>query len=49
MQQESSVIGLRESFQYGTKTRIEDSAFAKLVTICQRAIDETKNIVYENE
>ncbi|MFH1134314.1 MAG: HEPN domain-containing protein [Nanoarchaeota archaeon] len=45
-QQESKAISLRETYQYGTATSIEDNKLAGLKQLCRQAIEETKKIVY---
>ena len=40
-------IELREDFQYGTETKIEDKTLSELKGLCQKAIEETKKIVYK--
>ena len=42
-------IELREDFQYGTKTKIEDKTLSELKVLCQKAIEETKKIIYKEE
>ena len=44
---QSSVIELRENFQYGTETGIEDKYLSKLKELCKKAIEETKKIIYK--
>lgn len=43
---ERSAIELRENFQYGTKTTIDNKQLSKLKELCKKAIEETKKIVY---
>jgi uncharacterized protein (UPF0332 family) len=43
---ESSAIGLRESMQYGAETSIEDKTITDLKRLCQKAIEQTKKIIY---
>ena len=40
-------IELREDFQYGTRTKIEDKTLTELKRLCQKAIEETKKIIYQ--
>lgn len=44
---ETNVISLRENFQYGTATSIEDKKLEELKDVCRKAIDETKKIIYK--
>jgi hypothetical protein len=44
---ETNIISLRENFQYGTTTSIEDNKLEELKNLCRQAIDETKKIIYE--
>ena len=44
---ETNVISLRENFQYGTATSIEDKKLEELKNLCRKAIDETKKIIYK--
>lgn len=39
-------IKLREDFQYGTETKIEDKTLFELKELCKKAIEETKTIIY---
>lgn len=41
-----TAIALRENFQYGTETIIEDKALNELKELCKKAISETKKIIY---
>lgn len=41
-----NVIELRENFQYGTETSIEDETLSKLKGLCKKALEEAKNIIY---
>tara|TARA_Y100000294_G_C8565231_1_gene340561 strand:+ start:1336 stop:1794 length:459 start_codon:yes stop_codon:yes gene_type:complete len=43
---EKSAIVLRENFQYGTETKIEDKTLSELKGLSQKAIEETKKIIY---
>ena len=43
---QDNVIELRENFQYGTETKIEDKRLSELKQLCQKAIEETKKIIY---
>lgn len=45
---QSSVIELRENFQYGTETSIKDKYLDELKELCKKAIEETKKIIYES-
>lgn len=45
---EKSVIELRENFQYGTETEIDDEELSKLRDLCKQAIEETKAIIFDN-
>jgi uncharacterized protein (UPF0332 family) len=44
--QETSAIDLRENFQYGTATEVDDKQLSKLKDLCKKAIDATKKILY---
>src|SRR3989338_1151233 len=44
---EKSAIELRENFQYGTETKIDDKHLTELKHLCQKAIEETKKIIYD--
>jgi uncharacterized protein (UPF0332 family) len=44
---ETNIISLRENFQYGTATSIEDKKLEELKNLCRKAIDETKRIIYK--
>ncbi|MCK5282430.1 MAG: hypothetical protein KAK00_03395 [Nanoarchaeota archaeon] len=44
--QEISVVELRENFQYGSGTEVEDKYIYDLKEICKKAIAETKKIIY---
>ena len=44
----SNTIELRENLQYGTDTEIDDNRLSELKQLCQKAIEETKKIIYEN-
>jgi uncharacterized protein (UPF0332 family) len=44
--QQKSAIYLREDFQYGTETEVDDKQLSKLKDICKKAVDETKKIIY---
>jgi uncharacterized protein (UPF0332 family) len=46
--EQKRAIELRENFQYGTETKIEDKTLSELKGLCQKAIEETKRIIYEN-
>lgn len=41
-----STMELREDFQYGTETEVEDKYLSELKILCQKAIEETKKIIY---
>jgi uncharacterized protein (UPF0332 family) len=41
-----SAIDLRESFQYGVSTKIDDDNLAGLKDLCRTAIEDAKRIVY---
>lgn len=43
---EKTVIELRENFQYGTGTVVEDKYIKNLKELCKKAIREAKDIVY---
>lgn len=43
---ESNVINMRENFQYGTETSIQDKKLEKLKDLCKRAIEQTKKEIY---
>ena len=45
---QSNTIELRENFQYGTETSIEDGRLTEFKEICKKAIDQAKNIVYSS-
>ena len=45
--EQKRAIELREDFQYGTETKIEDKTLSELKSLCQKAIEETKNIIYQ--
>ncbi|MFH0752709.1 MAG: hypothetical protein V1914_03895 [archaeon] len=44
--QESNIIQMRENFQYGTETSIEDQKLKTLKELCRRTIEQTKREVY---
>ena len=44
--QASSVISMREEYQYGTATSIDGTRLADLKDLCKKAIEETKGIIY---
>jgi len=46
--EQKRAIELREDFQYGTKTKIEDKTLSELKGLCQKAIEETKKIIYRD-
>lgn len=46
---ESNVINLRENFQYGTDTKVQDKKLEKLKELCRRAIEQAKKEVYGEE
>lgn len=41
-----NTISLRENFQYGTATSIEDHKLSELKELCRTAIEQTKEIIY---
>ena len=41
-----SAIRLRENFQYGTETEIDDELLLNLKDLCKMAIEQTKKIIY---
>ncbi|MBW2988833.1 hypothetical protein KY358_00785 [Candidatus Woesearchaeota archaeon] len=41
-----SAIALRENFQYGTETVVEDDSLKELKELCKTSIEETKKIIY---
>jgi len=43
---ESNVIELREIFQYGTETHIDDKRLEQLKLLCKEAIAQTKREIY---
>ena len=43
---ERSTIMLRENFQYGTNTKIDDKQLLALKELCKKAIEQAKKIVY---
>jgi hypothetical protein len=43
---ESNVINMRENFQYGTETSVQDRKLEKLKEVCRRAIYQTKKEIY---
>lgn len=43
---ESNVIELREDFQYGTATVVEQNRLSELKELCKLAIEESKKIIY---
>jgi uncharacterized protein (UPF0332 family) len=43
---ERNVIEMRENFQYGTQTSIENSKLNILKELCRKAIEETKESIY---
>lgn len=45
--QEMSVVELRESFQYGAETEVEDKYLFELKKICKKTIAESKEIIYK--
>lgn len=47
--EQKRAIELREDFQYGTETKIEDKTLSELKELCQKAIEETKKIIYNNK
>jgi len=44
---ETNIISLRENFQYGTATTIEDKELEELKNICIKALDQSKQIIYK--
>ena len=44
---ERSAIELRENFQYGILTKIDDNELSKLKDLCKIAIEEAKRIIYQ--
>jgi len=46
-QHERNVIELRENFQYGTETSIEDNKLSELKELCKLALHQTKKIIYD--
>ena len=45
--EQKKAIELREDFQYGTETKIEDKTLSELKGLCQKAVEETKKIIYQ--
>lgn len=43
---QTSIIGLRENFQYGTGTKIEDKTLSGLKELCKKALEEAKKVIY---
>lgn len=43
---ESNTIQLRENFQYGIQTIIEDHQLETLKELCKKAIDQAKSVIY---
>lgn len=43
---QGNAIELRENFQYGTETKIEDKLLSELKKLSQEAIEQTKRIIY---
>tara|TARA_Y100000310_G_C20316095_1_gene638512 strand:- start:62 stop:562 length:501 start_codon:yes stop_codon:yes gene_type:complete len=43
---QSNIVELRENFQYGTETSVEDKYLLELKDLCKKAIEETKKIIY---
>jgi len=43
---ERNTIELRENFQYGTDTVIDDKQLSTLRELCKKAIEQTKKILY---
>ena len=43
---ERNAIELRENFQYGTETSIDDKRLTKLKDLCKKAIEEAKKAIY---
>lgn len=41
-----TAIALRENFQYGTATEVEDESLKELKDLCKKSIEETKKIIY---
>lgn len=46
---ESNVITLRENFQYGTETSIEDNKLNELKELCKEALAAAKKEIYEDK
>ena len=44
---ESNVISMRENFQYGTETEIEEDKLEMIKDLCKKALNETKAIIYD--
>jgi uncharacterized protein (UPF0332 family) len=47
--QEISAIELRENFQYGSETEVEDKYIDELKSICKKSIAEAKQIIYKKK
>ncbi len=47
--QEISAIELRENFQYGSETEVEDKYMDELKSICKKSIAEAKQIIYKKK
>ncbi len=45
-QHENNILQIRENFQYGTDTSVNDEKLKKLKDLCLRAIEETKTEIY---
>ncbi len=45
-QHEENIIQVRENFQYGTDTSVNDERLKKLKELCLKAIAETKTEIY---
>jgi|SRR3989339_1109577 len=47
-QHESNIIRLRENFQYGTSTVIDDKKINEIKTLSKKAIEQTTKEIYES-
>ena len=46
-QEESSVVSIREKYQYSTKVALENKEYEELLNLAKKIIDRTKEIIEE--
>ena len=47
-EEETSIIGMREDYTYGTKKDASREKIEELTNLCKELIEKTKNIIFNN-